>query len=154
MRPMQRLIILAAIVLGLLIGGAGLVYMNIRKDKPHPVWVPLPLNPEITEAKQRDLADRIREILDDPELLRTVSRELKLGEAWELANLELCVKELRRRMFVRPGDMSGPMGTVPAIHVGVEGTVREKELTGKIAMRLMKDVWKELGIKPPDAGGR
>jgi hypothetical protein len=150
---MQRLIILAAIVLGLLVGGAGLVYMNIRKNRPHPVWVPLPLNPEITEAKQKDLAERLREVLDDPEVLRAVSRELKLGQEWELANVELCVKELRRRMFVRAGDMRGPMGNVPAIHVGVDGMVREKELTGKIAMRLMQDVWKELGIKPPDDAG-
>ena len=41
------------------------------------------------------------------------------------------------------------MGKVPAIHIGVKGKAKESEVSGEIAMRLMDDVWKILGIKPP-----
>ena len=38
---------------------------------------------------------------------------------------------------------------VPSINVGVKGKRKNQELSGKIAMRLMEDVWNFLGIKPP-----
>jgi hypothetical protein len=41
------------------------------------------------------------------------------------------------------------MGKVPAIHIGVHGKRKESALSGKIAMRLMDDVWPILGIDPP-----
>ena len=37
----------------------------------------------------------------------------------------------------------------PSIHIGVNGKGKESEVSGEIAMRLMDDVWKILGIKPP-----
>jgi hypothetical protein len=41
------------------------------------------------------------------------------------------------------------MGKVPAIHIGVNGKNKEREVSGQIAMRLIQDVWKILGIEPP-----
>jgi hypothetical protein len=41
------------------------------------------------------------------------------------------------------------MGKVPAILVGLTGKNKEREVSGEIAMRLMDDVWKILGVEPP-----
>ncbi len=41
------------------------------------------------------------------------------------------------------------MGKVPAIHIGLTGKRKEREVSGAVAMRLMDDVWKILGIKAP-----
>jgi hypothetical protein len=38
---------------------------------------------------------------------------------------------------------------VPAILIGVHGKRKDYELSGKIAVRLMDDVWPILGIDPP-----
>jgi hypothetical protein len=43
--------------------------------------------------------------------------------------------------------MKSATGSVPAIHVGLNGKGREREVLGAVATRLMKDVFKILGIE-------
>lgn len=51
---------------------------------------------------------------------------------------------------MRLGDVVTPMGgTAPSLNVGVSGKAKDAGISGEIAMRLMQDVWKILGIKPP-----
>jgi hypothetical protein len=69
---------------------------------------------------------------------------------WGLVSDEAGAVEIGRRLFVRAGDADTPMGKVPAVHIGVNGKRKEREVSGQIAMRLMEDVWKILGIKPPE----
>ena len=61
-------------------------------------------------------------------------------------------EEIRRRLYVRAGEADTPMGKVPAIHIGVNGKVKEQVVSGEIAMRLMDDVWKIIGFKPKKGG--
>jgi len=72
---------------------------------------------------------------------------------WELPSDEACAAELGRRLFVKAGEMDTPMGKVPAIHIGVTGKRKEREVSGEIAMRLMEDVWPILGLEPPPRKG-
>jgi hypothetical protein len=41
------------------------------------------------------------------------------------------------------------MGGYPVVQIGARGKKKERELSGQISMRLMNDVWRILGIKPP-----
>lgn len=149
---MQRWIALGVVIVGLLVAVAGGGYFALkthRQNRPAPVWVPLPVNPEMSSEKTKEFVDDLKTRLSEPELLQQVSRDLALTEEWDMPTDEQCAQELGRRLFVRSGDADTPMGKVPAIHVGVHGKRKERELSGKIAMRLMDDVWPILGIDPP-----
>lgn len=134
----------------LLMGGALAYYkMVYLPGRPHPVWVPLPINPELEREKRDAIIKNLKEKLSDREILVKVSKDLGLRQKLQLDSDDQCASELAARLFVKPGDADTPMGKVPAIHIGVKGTEKESAVSGQIAMRLMDDVWKILGIKPP-----
>ncbi len=135
----------------LMLGGAALGLRAYKQSRPQPMWVPLPVNTEVPVDKQEEVAESLKVKLLDKALLVQVSKDLGLTREWELATDEACADELKKRAFVRLSEMDSPMGRVPAMHIGVNGTRAEQEMSGKIAMRLMQDVWKILGIQPPAA---
>jgi hypothetical protein len=149
---MQRWIAAGVVAMMLFLGGGYFAYRAYQQNRPHPVWVPLPINPELETAKRDEIIKGLLGKLKEPELLKNVSKDLGLSQKWSLPSDEECAKEIARRIFVRPGDADSPMGPVPAIHIGLSGKEKESKVTGEIAMRLMDDVWKILGIKPPKKG--
>lgn len=147
---MQRWIVAGAGVLILLMGGLLFAYQSYKQNRPSPMWVPLPINPELTVSKREEVAKELKTKLADQEILLRVCKDLSLKQKWNLGSDEAAAGELGRRLFVRPGDAVTEMGNVPAIHIGINGKAKESQLSGAIAMRLMDDVWKILGIKPPN----
>lgn len=149
---MQRWIV-AGVVAVLLIGGMGVgglfAYRSYKQNLPAPIWVPMPINPELPADKRDEVIDKLKTELEQPERLAKVSKDVGLVAKWGLPTDEACAAELGKRMFVRAGDMDTPMGKVPAIHIGLTGKRKEREVSGEVAMRLMEDVWKILGIDPP-----
>ncbi len=151
---MQRWIAASVLVVMLMLGGAYLYYKKVyQQNLPHPVWVPMPINPELPSAKVQEIMAELKKKLSEPEILVKVSSDLGLVKKWDLPSDEICAKEIEGRIFIRTGDMDTPMGKVPAIHIGVRGKEKESALSGEISMRLMQDVWKILGIKPPKQPG-
>lgn len=138
------------VVAMLLLGGAGVFgLVRYKQTRPHPVWVPLPINPELSTEKRDEIIKDLKAKLGARETLVNVSKDVGLVEKWHLASDEAGAAELEKRLIVKTGEMDTPMGKVPAIHVGVKGNRKESKVSGEIAMRLMKDVWKILGIPPP-----
>ena len=147
---MQRWIVGGLI--GMLLLGGGLVgyyKMVYQPSRPAPVWVPLPIRADLEIAKQDELVSNLKTKLSDKEILLNVSKDVGLMKKWNLASDEEGAREIGSRLFVRTGEADTPMGKVPAIHIGVTGTRKEREVSGEIAMRMMRDVWKILGIEPP-----
>lgn len=133
----------------LMFGGAIYAYSNYKQNRPQPMWVPLPLNHELPEEKRQEVAKDLKTKLAEDAVLLQVSKDLGLPAKMEVGSDAEVVTKLRERLFVDVGEAEGPMGRVPSINIGVRGKVRDMELSGQIATRLMDDVWKILGVKPP-----
>lgn len=148
---MQRWIGIGLAVMMLVLGGGGFYALRVYKEnRPSPMWVPMPLNPELSVEKRDEVAGKIKEALMKPELLLRVSKDLDLPQNLGVKSHEEAVSELTKKVFVNVGEADSPMGIkVPSINVGMMGKVKNQGVSGKIAMRLMDDVWKLLGIEPP-----
>jgi hypothetical protein len=80
--------------------------------------------------------------------------DLNVPKALGLKSDEQAADVIASRLFVNVGKASSPNGIeVPAINVGVKGIEKDQEISGKIAVRLIQDVWKILGIDPPAQNG-
>lgn len=140
---------LAAFGLVLLAGGAYFARKEYYASKPGPVWVPVPLRMDMPLADQEALAGKIEEKLRDDDLLRRVVTDADLRAGFGSPTEDEALEELKGRMFVKAGRMDLPQGgSVPSIHVGLNGKQREKKVLGEAATRLGKDVWLMLGIDP------
>ena len=146
---MQRWIAIGLVVVLLAVGGAGYGLHLYKQSRPHPVWVPMPINRELTEENGREIAKDLKAKLGDKARLTLVSQELGLAKLWELPSDDAAASEISERLFVDLGEMDTPTGKVPSINIGVRGPVKDKQISEKLAMRLMQDVRKLLGIKPP-----
>lgn len=150
---MQRWILIAlvgAILFGL---GGGYALWTYRENRPQKVWVPLPLNEEISEEKRKEVAEEIKKKVLEGDLLSVVVKEVGLARQLGLDSDAEAEKELRQRFFVDLGEADLPDGKrVPALHVGVNAQRKSFKAMGDAAMRIMQDVWKMLGIKPPADG--
>jgi hypothetical protein len=146
---MQRWIV-AGVVAMLLMGAGGFFALKIYKEnRPAPVWVPLPINPELPVAKRDEIISKLKTELAASDRLLRVSKDVGLAGKWKLSSDEDGAAELASRLFVKEGEADTPQGKVPAIHIGVKGKRKEREVSGQIAMRLMDDVWEILGVDPP-----
>lgn len=130
-------------------GGGYFALKTIKSNRSHPVWVPVQIDPELPSAKRDEIIAELKKKLTEQALLEKVSHDLGLTRKMELPTDRDVALEIGRRMFVRIGDMDTPMGKVPALLVGVNGKVKERELSGAISMRLMEDVYPILGIPRP-----
>ncbi len=146
---MQRWIVAGLVVVAMLLGGALFGYRTIKQNRPHPIWVPVPTNPDLSIIKRDEIIRTLKERLSQPAVLEKVSRDLSLAPKLDLPNDKAAAEDLAKRLFVRAGNMPKPNDTMPAIHIGFNGKSKNHELTGKITMRLMDDVWPILGVQPP-----
>lgn len=150
---MQRWIV-AGVVAMLLMGGGGYAAIKIYKqNRPAPVWVPLPINPELPIDKRDEIIAKLKTELGESERLEQVSKDVGLVSKWDLPTDQDGAAEIASRLFVREGEADTPQGKVPAIHIGIKGKRKEREVSGEIAVRLMDDVWQILGIETPRKGG-
>lgn len=133
----------------LIFGGAAYGLWTYRQNKPVPMWVPLAINPKLPDDKRKEIVADLKEKLSERDRLLTVSKEMNLAKEWGLPSPEAAAAELKNRIFVKLGAMDSEMGRVDAIHIGVKGKRKDQQLCGNIAVRLMADVWKILGIEPP-----
>ena len=146
---MQRWIVTGVVMVMLGLGGGVFAYWTYKRSRPHPVWVPLPINREIPDEQRREIGAGLKAKLGEPEFLIQVSKELGLAKKMRLASDSEVAEELGRRLFVELGETASPMGRVPTINIGVTGKNWEKEVSGEIVMRLVEEVRKTPGSNPP-----
>jgi hypothetical protein len=151
---MQRWIVFGVVAVLLVLGGGGFAYRTYKQNRPQPMWVPLPINPELPQEKRKEVVTELKKSLLKPEVLIQVSKDLGLPKTLGLPTDEAAANDIAQRLFVEVGEADAPTGgKVPSINIGIRGKRKDSEVSGKIAMRLMQDVWKILGIKPPPQKG-
>ncbi|MGL5018439.1 MAG: hypothetical protein ACRDBP_09915, partial [Luteolibacter sp.] len=94
----------------------------------------------------------LKKSLLKPDVLIQVSKDLGLRQLMDVATDEAAANELAQRLFVDTGETTAPTGgSVPSLNIGVKGKRKDREISEKVAVRLMQDVYPLLGIKPPPA---
>jgi len=146
---MQRWIAVGVVAVMLLLGGGWFARRAYQQNRPQPMWVPLPINPELPLAKRDAIIQQLKPRLSDQQLLVKVSGDVGLRQKWQLASDEDCARQIRQNFFVRPGEVDTPMGKMPSINIGVTGKSKDQAVSGAIALRLMEEVRKILGIEAP-----
>lgn len=130
-----------------LVGG----YFALRQyklDRPAPMWVPIPVKQEPPREQREKTIAEIEGYLRREDVLLRISRELGLASRWKMPSEKAAAAELGNRVFVRFGEAETPNGRSPALHIGVHGTVREQETSGRIAEKLMAEIGPKIGLHP------
>ena len=147
---MQRWLLIVGAALFLFLGiGMTTAYNLYKQSRPHPVWFPIPLNPEAPLGQTDGIIRELTTKLGERENLMRICKELDLKKKWKMDSDDEVADEISSRFFVKRGDMDTPMGKVPSIHVGFRGTNRDREVSYAMLNALLPDVWKVLGIDPP-----
>jgi hypothetical protein len=146
----QRWLLIGGAIFLLLFGvGLPTACHLYKQSRPHPVWVPIPVNPEAPFGFLDETVRTLTSKLSDRDNLIRIGRRLDLKNKWEMTSDEEVADEIGNRLYVKRGEMDTPMGSVPAIHVGFRGTNRDREISYAMIEALLPDVWKALGIEPP-----
>jgi hypothetical protein len=128
--------------------GAKYAKREYHLRQPSKIWVPIALRADLSMADQKKLAEQINTKLRTDEILRAVVMDLGLREKFKQPSEDAAVKDLNRRLFVEVGTADTPNGSVPSINVGVAGIGHESKLLGEASMRIVRDVWRMIGIDP------
>lgn len=147
---MQRWIVIA-VVGALLFGlGGGFALWTYYQNRPKVVWVPLALNEELPVEKREELAVEIKAKILEGSTIPDAVRDTGLTSKLNFSSAAEAEAEVRKRLFVKVGEAETPAGRVPSINVGLDCQRKSFDAMGQVAMRIMKDVWKMLGIKEPE----
>lgn len=148
---MQRWILWAALgAVGLVVMffGARYVKREYHLRQPSKIWVPIGLRADLSMDDQIKLAEQIEEKIRKDEILRAVVVDVGLQAKFKQPSEDAAVKELDRRLFVEVGSADTPKGSVPSINIGVRGIGHEGDILGEASMRIIRDVWRIIGIDP------
>ncbi len=148
---MQRWLVIAvigAILMGL---GGGYALYTYRRNLPDKVWVPFAnLNPELTQEQRENFAGQVRKRLLDGSIMTEAVKDTGLAAKLGVASDAAAEEQARKGLFVLAGEVDTPTGRLPSINVGFDCQRKTHKAMGDLAVRLMEDVWKMLGINPPD----
>lgn len=140
--------VLGAVGLVVMFFGARYAKREYHLRQPSKIWVPVALRPDLSMADQKKLAEQIEAKLRTDEILRSVVVDVGLQAKFKQPSEDAAVKELDRRLFVEVGSADTPNGSVPSINIGVAGTGHERDVLGEASMRIIRDVWRMIGIDP------
>jgi hypothetical protein len=139
---------LGAVGLVVMFFGARYAKREYHLRQPSKIWVPVPLRPDLPIADQKKFAEQIEAKLRVDEILRAVVVDVGLQTKFKQPSEDAAVKELDRRLFVEVGSADTPHGSVPSINIGVAGIGHEADILGEASMRIVRDVWRMIGIDP------
>ncbi len=146
---MQRWIVpavIAVVVLG--IAGAGVVYAiwNHKQNLPTRSYIPLPLNPELSEEQREQIAAEVKKRVSEQPVLVSIARDSGLTQALEFPSDEAAADFLGERLIVEAGEVDTPTGPVATLNAGFRCKVKEFEAVGKSAARLNEEIREMFGL--------
>lgn len=140
----NRLLAVGAIVLILLVGGAGFGIFWTKMNKPMERWVAYPLTPFPQVEQRQAWVDEWAEIGEQDGVLRAVVLNEKLVDRWGLANEDSAVEQLRERSFV---DLSKDTETM---RVGISGIRKEMDDLNRLSGALFNAIKDQFVVNHPE----
>jgi len=148
---MQRWILIGVTAIIFVIGGGGFAFWQMKQNRPQPIWIPLPINAGLPLEQRDAMVKQLKTDLSKKDRLVQISKDLGLTRKLHLATDDDVAVVLSQRLFVKVGEVTKSTGTIPTVDIGVDGVRKEAKVSEEIAKRLLQDVWKILGVKPPPA---
>jgi hypothetical protein len=137
---MQRWIVLGALVLSLLGGGLMFGYWKHHQSRPDRQWVPIPFNPESSQADRDKSVAELRKALLTDTVLTGIVRDCGIESKWKLQSEQAAVEELKRRIIIETGETIIKGIPSATLNIGFKGTVGEQRELKILAERLIADV--------------
>jgi thymidylate synthase ThyX len=137
---MQRWIVLGALVLSLLGGGLMFGYWKHHQNRPDRQWVPIPFNPESTEAQRDKSVEELRKALLTDTVLTGIVRDCGIEAKWKLQSEQAAVEELKRRVIIEKGETVLKGIPTATLNIGFKGVVGEQPELRSLAERMIADV--------------
>ena len=148
---MQRWIVLGALVLSLLGGGLMFGYWKHHQSRPDRQWVPIPFNPESTQAQRDKSVEELRKALLTESVLTGIVRDCGIESKWKLESEQAAVEEIKRRVIIEEGETVIRGIPTATLNVGFKGTVGEQPELRSLAERLIADVQRLIAQSAPSA---
>lgn len=144
---MQRWILLGLVAVIILFSAAAGGVWYMRQNRPDAQWIPMPINATATVEQREQSMEAIRQVVTQERLLLTLVKEHNLQAHWKTGTEYEAVTQLKSVIFVREGETRHPMTqeVFSTIDVGMKGKRKEKDILGKIAMRLAAEIRSQLG---------
>jgi hypothetical protein len=146
---MQRWIVLGALVLSLLGGGLMFGYWKHHQNKPDRQWVPIPFNPESTQAQRDKSVEELRKALLTETVLTGIVRDCSIESKWKLESEQAAVEEIKRRVIIEEGETVLKGIPTATLNIGFKGTVGEQPELKMLAQRMIEDVQRLVQSTPP-----
>jgi len=137
---MQRWIVLGALVLSLLGGGLMFGYWKHHQSRPDRQWVPIPFNPDSSEAERDKSVAELRKALLTDTVLTGIVRDCGIEPKWKLPSEQAAVEELKRRAIIEKGETVIKGIPSATLNIGFKGTVGEQRDLKMLAERMIADV--------------
>ena len=137
---MQRWIVLGALVLCLLGGGAVFGVWKYKQGQPDRQYVPLAFNPDSTEEQREKSVAELRTALLKDAVLTGIVRDCGIESKWKLASEQAAVDELRKRVIIEAGETRIKGIPTATLNIGFKGIAAETNDLKMLAERLMEDV--------------
>jgi len=148
---MQRWIVLGALVLSLLGGGLMFGYWKHHQSRPDRQWVPIPFNPESTEAQRDKSVEELRKALLTETVLTGIVRDCGIESKWKLASEQAAVEEIKRRIIIEKGETVIKGIPTATLNIGFKGNVGEQPQLRMLAERVIADVQRLIAPSAPPA---
>jgi hypothetical protein len=137
---MQRWIVLGALVLTLLGGGAVFGIWKYKQGQPDRQFVPLAFNPESSQEQRERSVAQLRQALLTDAILTGIVRDTGIEAKWKLPSEQAAVEELRKRVILEAGETRLKGIPTATLNIGFKGIAAETHELKMLAERLMADV--------------
>jgi len=123
-------------------------YWKHHQSRPDRQWVPIPFDPESTQAQRDKSVEELRKVLLTDAVLTGIARDCGIESKWKLESEQVALEELKRRVFIETGETVIKGIPTATLNIGVKGNVGEQQELRQLAERLIADVQRLVAPTP------
>lgn len=109
---------------------------NERANRPDRIWVPIPLNTELSHEQHLEFAEKLRDHLSGEEVLAKISIAVGHAQTGPFETEDAAIADLRVRLMCEVGEHH----YAPSLNVGFRGKRRENAMLKELTTKLMDEL--------------